>query len=116
MLRTPPTDTVAEPRDRPRAPGPVPRSPVADVSGSNCCTNDSNGVNDVATAGRSYFGGLSEANARATVDLPTPDSRATCRCGTPYATSRRINAHSFTAVTHPICLGGDLYRSGTLVE
>ena len=34
-------------------------------------------VNDVATAGRSYLGGRSEANARSTVDLPTPRSLAT---------------------------------------
>ena len=33
-------------------------------------TRGSNGVNDVGTSARSYFGGRSEANARATVDLP----------------------------------------------
>jgi hypothetical protein len=53
---------------------------VAGMSGvvvNRCRTNDSNGVNDVGTAGRSYFGGPSEANARSTVDLPIPRSRAT---------------------------------------
>ena len=35
-----------------------------------------------------------------------PRSRATCRCGTPSATSRRIRAQSSTEITHPICLGG----------
>ena len=40
-------------------------------------TSGSNGVNAVATGGRSYFGGRSEATARATVALPTPKSRAT---------------------------------------
>jgi len=44
---------------------------------SSCRTADSNGVNDVGTRGRSYLGGPSEANARLTVDLPTPRSRAT---------------------------------------
>ena len=44
--------------------------------------------------------------ARATVDRPMPRSRATCRCGTPSATSRRIKAQSSTEITHPICLGG----------
>jgi hypothetical protein len=43
---------------------------------------------------------------RATVDLPIPRFRATCRCGTPSATSRRINAQSSTEITHPICMGG----------
>ena len=53
---------------------------VAGMSGvaiSSCRTNGSNGSNDVGTAGRSYFGGRSEANARSTVDLPTPRSLAT---------------------------------------
>ena len=53
---------------------------VAGMSGvvaSSCRTSGSNGVNDVGTAGRSYFGGRSEANARATVDRPIPRSRAT---------------------------------------
>ena len=48
---------------------------VAGMSGvvaSSCRTSGSNGVNDVGTAGRSYFGGRSEANARSTVDLPNP--------------------------------------------
>ena len=53
---------------------------VAGMSGvvtSSCRTNGSNGVNDVGTAARSYFGGRSDANARSTVDLPIPRSRAT---------------------------------------
>ena len=53
---------------------------VAGMSGvvlSSCLTSGSNGVNDVGTADRSYFGGRSDANARATVDLPTPRSFAT---------------------------------------
>jgi hypothetical protein len=66
----------------------------------------SHGVNEVDTAGRWYFGGPSEATARATVDRPTPRSRATCRCGTPSATSRRIGARSCIEITQPICLGG----------
>ena len=82
---------------------------VAGMSGvvlSNARTSGSNGSNEVGTGGRSYFGGRSEANARSTVDLPIPRSRATCRCGTPSATSRRIKAQSSTEITHPICLGG----------
>src|SRR5690242_4173009 len=35
-----------------------------------------------------------------------PRSRATWRCGTPSATSRRIRAQSSIEITHPICLGG----------
>jgi hypothetical protein len=53
---------------------------VARMSGvvtSSCRTNGSNRVNAVGTAGRSYFGGPSDANARATVDRPTPRSFAT---------------------------------------
>ena len=66
----------------------------------------SNGVNDVGTARRSYFGGRSDATARSTVARPIPNCRATCRRGTPSATSRLINAQSSTEITHPICLGG----------
>jgi hypothetical protein len=40
---------------------------------SICRTRDSNGVNDVGTAGRSYFGGRSEANARSTSTCRSPD-------------------------------------------
>ena len=53
---------------------------VAGMSGCSsriARTRGSNGVNDVGTGARSYFGGRSEANARATVDLPIPRSRAT---------------------------------------
>ena len=66
----------------------------------------SNGVNAVGTARRSYFGGRSDATARSTVARPIPNCRATCRRGTPSATSRLINAQSSTEITHPICLGG----------
>jgi len=82
---------------------------VAGISGCStriARTRPSNAVNDVATAGREYRGGESEATARATVDRPTPRSLATCRCGTPSATSRRINAQSSTEITHPLCPGG----------
>ena len=53
---------------------------VASMSGvplSSCRTCGSNGVNDVDTVGRTYFGGPCDANARSTVDLPIPRSRAT---------------------------------------
>ena len=50
---------------------------ISGVAASSCRTSGSNGVNDVVTAGRSYLGGRSDANARSTVDLPTPRSRAT---------------------------------------
>jgi len=43
---------------------------ISGVSLSSWRTSGSNGVNDVGTAGRSYFGGRSEATARATVDRP----------------------------------------------
>ena len=78
----------------------------------------SNGENDVGCGGRSYFGGRSDANARSTVARPIPKSRATCRCGTPSATSRRINAQSSTEITHPICLGGLVFdrRYGLIFE
>lgn len=38
---------------------------------------DPDGVNDVGTVGRSYFGGRSDTNALSTVDRPMPKSRAT---------------------------------------
>lgn len=50
---------------------------MSGVSLSSWRTAGSNDVNDVDTAGRSYFGGRSDANARSTVDLPIPKSRAT---------------------------------------
>ena len=50
---------------------------IVGVAVSSWRTNGSNGVNAVGTAGRSYFGGRSEANARATVARPIPKSRAT---------------------------------------
>ena len=53
---------------------------VAGISGcsaSNARTRGSNGVNDVGTGLRSYFGGRSDAIARSTVDRPIPNSRAT---------------------------------------
>ena len=58
------------------------------------------------------------AAARATVDLPIPSCRATCRCGTPSATSRRINAQSSTEITQPICLSGLIFerRYGLVFE
>jgi hypothetical protein len=49
---------------------------VAGTSGvftRSCRTNGSDGVNAVGTAGRSYFGGPSEANARAIVDARPRD-------------------------------------------
>lgn len=51
----------------------------------------SNGVNDVGTANRLYFGGRPDASARATV-APDPKSRAPCRGGPPSATNRRIQS------------------------
>jgi hypothetical protein len=82
---------------------------VAGISGCSARiarTRASNGVNDIGTAFRSYFGGRSDFSARSTVDRPIPSCRATCRRGTPSATSRLINAQSSTEITHPICLGG----------
>jgi hypothetical protein len=75
-------------------------------------------VNDVTCSGRRYFGGLSDANARSTVDRPIPNSLATCRRGTPSATSRLINAQSSTEITHPICLSGLIFnrRYGLIFE
>jgi hypothetical protein len=50
---------------------------MSECSSKIARTRGSNGVNDVGAGARSYFGGRSEANARATVDLPIPRSRAT---------------------------------------
>jgi hypothetical protein len=50
---------------------------MSGVTLSSWATSGSNGVNDVGTAARSYFGGRSQANARATVARPIPKSRAT---------------------------------------
>jgi hypothetical protein len=82
---------------------------VAGISGCShkiARTLASNGVNAVGTARRSYLGGRSDTTARSTVARPIPNCRATCRRGTPSATSRLINAQSSTEITHPICLGG----------
>lgn len=75
-------------------------------SANNALTLASSGENDVSCGGRSYLGGRSDAKALSTVDRPIPNCLATCRCGTPSATSRRINAQYSTEITHPICLGG----------
>lgn len=86
---------------------------VAGISGNSARssrTRASNGESDVGTGFRSYFGGTSDATALATVDLPIPSCRATCRYGTPSATSRRISAQSSTEITHPICLGGLIFK------
>jgi hypothetical protein len=66
-------------------------------------------MNALGPARRSYFGGRSEATARSTVARPIPNCLATCRRGTPSATSRLINAQSSTEITHPICLGGLIF-------
>lgn len=80
---------------------------VAGIDGcstSNARTRASNGENDVS------IGGRSDASALSTVDLPIPSCLATCRRGTPSATSRLINAQSSTEITHPICSGWPRYR------
>ena len=89
MLRSQPPDVIAEPTDRPGL-----TDPLGDHRGRHVRRvlqqlphGRLKRGNDVVTAGRSNFGGLSEANARATDDRPTPRSRATWRCGTPSATS-----------------------------
>lgn len=46
---------------------------MSGVAASSCRASGSNGVNEVGPVGRSYFGGRSKANARLTVDLPSPD-------------------------------------------
>ena len=51
-----------------------------------------------------------DVTALATVDLPTPKSLATCRCGTPSATSLLIKAQSSKVITHPICLAGLIFK------
>jgi hypothetical protein len=58
-------------------------------------TRGSNGENDVGAGLRSYLGGAADVTALATVDLPIPSCLATCRCGTPSATSRRISGPIF---------------------
>lgn len=104
-------------------PSPPTRSAITVAGISGCSlriarTLDSNGVNEVGTGLRSYFGGRSEATARTTVALPIPRSRATCRRGTPSATNRRINAQSSTEIAHPICPGGLVFerRYGLIFE
>lgn len=112
VLRPQPPDVVPEPGDRPL---PVRRSAITVAgnfgnSASRTRTRASNGENDVGTGLRSYFGGPADATALPTVALPMPSCLATCRCGTPSATSRRISAQSSTEITHPICLGGLIFK------
>ena len=87
-------------------------------SASRARTRGSNGENDVGCSDRSYFGGLVDVTALATVDLPPPKFLATCRCGTPSATSLLINTQSSKVITHPICLGGLIFkrRYGLVLE
>jgi hypothetical protein len=94
---------------------------VAGISGNSASssrTRGPNGENYVVTGLRSYFGGTCDATARATVDLPIHSCLATCRCGTPSATSRRISAQSSTEITQPICLDGLIFdwRYGLIFE
>ena len=75
---------------------------VAGMSGvplSNCRTTGSNGVNEVGTPRRSYFGGESEATALTTVVREIPSRDAICAFGTPSPASRRINAQSSKVIT-----------------
>ena len=110
MLGPQPPDVIPEPGDRPFPPDPLRqhRRGHLQCSASSARTLLSNGENDVGA--RSYFGGTPDATARATVDRPIPRSRATWRCGTPSATSRRIRAQSSTEITHPICLGSLVFE------
>jgi hypothetical protein len=69
-----PRQFLPKPRRRP-----VPADPLSDhrcrqirESASSAATHGPDGENDVGTGLRSYFGGTSEATARATVDLPIP--------------------------------------------
>lgn len=50
---------------------------MSGVAARSWRTIGSYGVNAVGPVARSYFGGPSDASARATVDRPTPRSRAT---------------------------------------
>jgi hypothetical protein len=52
---------------------------ISGNSASSARTRASNVENDVGSGLRSYFGGTSDATALATVDLPIPRCRATCR-------------------------------------
>jgi hypothetical protein len=45
---------------------PITVAGMSGVAARNCRTSGSNGMNDAGSAGRSYFGGRSEANARST--------------------------------------------------
>lgn len=78
-------------------------------SANSARTLTSTPSNYVGTPGRWYTGGWSETTARSTVARPTPKSRATCRFGTPSATSRLINAQSSTVITDPVCPGGVVF-------
>lgn len=83
---------------------------IPGCSTSKALTLASNGENDVSCDDRSYFGGRSDLTAAATVSRAMPRSRATCRCGIPSATSRRINAQSSNH--DPSCPRGGTERGG----
>jgi hypothetical protein len=58
-------------------------------------------------AARSYFGGLPDATAFATVFLETPSRAAIDLIDSPSARcNRRISAQSSTVITHPIVRNG----------
>jgi hypothetical protein len=60
-----------------------------------------NGSSFDTTTARSYLGGASDANARATVSRANPNDFATCRCDRrSTSTNRRISAHCSTPTTH----------------
>jgi hypothetical protein len=69
------------------------------VSANKARTLLSNGVNDVADAARSYFGGPDEATALTTVVLEIPNFLAISALATPSAANRRINAQSSIVIT-----------------
>ena len=80
---------------------------IPGVERNNSRTNGSTGVNDVATAGREYRGGRSEANARSTVTRETPSLRAISRLLNPSRRCRTlISAQSSIGITHPCFSGG----------
>jgi hypothetical protein len=72
---------------------------MSGVSASSCRTRDSNGVNDVGTGLRSYFGGPCEVTALMTVVLETPTLLAIAALVRPSAASLLINAQSSTVIT-----------------
>jgi len=89
---------------------------IVGVSANNRRTAGSTSTQaELVTAGRSYLGGRSAANADATVARAIPNCLAIARCDNPSPRCNRlIKAQSSNEITHPILVRWPSFRPAKL--